>query len=110
MSAWPSTSRKESIEEMQHAEKMMERILLLDGAPNMTDYFKINIGQTVKQQLENDLQLEYAAVKRLNDGIKACVAAGDNGSRELMEKILLDEEHHIDWLEGQLHAIKEMGL
>src|ERR1700687_2833241 len=101
-------TRKESIEEMQHAEKLMERILLLDGAPNMTDYFKINIGQTLKQQLENDLQLEYAAVKRLNDGIKASVAGGDNGSRELMEKSLLDEEHHIDYLEGQLHAIEEM--
>ena len=100
--------RKESIEEMQHAEILMERILYLDGAPNMTDYFKINVGQTLKQQLENDLQLEYTAVKRLNDGIKASVAAGDNGSRELMEKILLDEEHHIDWLEGQLHAIKDM--
>ncbi len=96
--------RKESIEEMQHAEILMERILLLDGAPNMTDYFKINIGQTLKQQLENDLQLEYTAVKRLNDGIKASVAAGDNGSRELMEKILLDEEHHIDWLEGQARS------
>src|SRR5260370_11528882 len=100
--------RKESIEEMQHAEILMERILLLDGAPNMTDYFKINIGQTLKQQLENDLQLEYTAVKRLNDGIKASVAAGDNGSRELMEEILLGEGHHIDWLESQLHAVKEM--
>ena len=100
--------RKESIEEMQHAEILMERILYLDGAPNMTDYFKINIGHTVKKQLENDLELEYTAVKRLNDGIKASVSVGDNGSRELMEKILLDEEHHIDWLEGQLHAIKEM--
>jgi bacterioferritin len=88
-------TRKESIEEMHHAEILMERILLLDG-------------QNLKQQLESDLQLEYTAVKRLNDGIKASVAAGDNGSRELMEKILLDEEHHIDWLEGQLHAIKEM--
>ena len=102
-------TRKESIEEMQHAEKLMERILLLDGSPNMTDYFKINIGQNVKQQLENDLQLEYTAVKRLNEGIKSCVAVGDNGSRELLEKILLDEEHHIDWLEGQLYMIKEMG-
>ena len=101
-------TRKESIEEMQHAEILMERILLLDGSPNMSDYFKINIGQTVKAQLENDLQLEYTAVKRLNEGIKACVAAGDNGSRELLEKILLDEEHHIDWLEGQLYMIKEM--
>jgi bacterioferritin len=100
-------ARKESIEEMRHAEILMERILYLEGAPNMTDYFKINIGQTVKQQLENDLQLEYAAVKRLNEGIKASVAAGDNGSRDLLEKILLDEEHHIDWLEGQLHAMGE---
>ena len=103
-------TRKESIEEMTHAEKLMERILLLDGAPNMSDYFKINIGQNVPAQLKNDLDLEYAAVKRLNDGIKSCVAAGDNGSRELLEKILLDEEHHIDWLEAQLHAISEMGV
>ena len=102
--------RKESIEEMQHAEILMERILYLDGAPNMTDYFKINVGQTLKQQLENDLQLEYTAVKRLNDGIKLCTAANDAGSRELAEKILSDEEHHIDWLEGQLHAISEMGI
>jgi bacterioferritin len=101
-------TRKESIEEMQHAEILMERILYLDGTPNMSDYFKINIGQTLKQQLQNDLDLEYNAVKRLNDGIKQCVAAGDNGSRELLEKILIDEEHHIDWLEGQLYMIKEM--
>jgi bacterioferritin len=101
-------TRKESIEEMQHAEILMERILLLDGTPNMSDYFKINIGQNLKQQLQNDLDLEYTAVKRLNDGIKQCVTAGDNGSRELLEKILLDEEHHIDWLEGQLYMIKEM--
>jgi len=103
-------TRKESIEEMQHAEKLMERILLLDGSPNMSDYFKINIGQNVKQQLQNDLELEYQAVKRLNGGIKTCVAAGDNGSRELLEKILGDEEEHIDYLEGQLHAIGEMGI
>ena len=101
-------TRKESIEEMQHAEILMERILYLDGTPNMSDYFKINIGQNLKQQLQNDLDLEYNAVKRLNDGIKQCVATGDNGSRELLEKILIDEEHHIDWLEGQLYMIKEM--
>jgi bacterioferritin len=103
-------TRAESIEEMTHAEKLMERILLLDGAPNMTDYFKINIGQTMAEQLKNDLQLEYDAVKRLNAGIETCVKAGDNGSRELLEKILKDEEHHVDWLEGQLHAISEMGI
>ena len=102
-------TRKESIEEMTHAENLMERILLLDGTPNMSDYFKINIGVNLKDQLKNDLDLEYTAVKRLNDGIKTCVAVGDNGSRELLEKILTDEELHIDWLEGQLFAIGEMG-
>jgi bacterioferritin len=102
--------RKESIEEMVHAEKLMERILYLDGTPNMSDYFKINIGPDLETQIRNDLQLEYDAVKRLNDGIKLCVAQGDNGSRELAEKILSDEEHHIDWLEAQLHAIGEMGI
>jgi bacterioferritin len=103
-------TRAESIEEMTHAEKLMERILFLDGSPNMSDYFKINIGQSVLDQLKNDLQLEYDAVKRLNDGIETCVKAGDNGSRELLEKILKDEETHIDWLEGQLNAIKEMTI
>jgi bacterioferritin len=103
-------AKKESIEEMVHAEKCMERILYLDGTPNMSDYFKINIGATVEVQLKNDLQLEYDAVKRLNDGIKLCTAANDAGSRELAEKILSDEEHHIDWLKGQLHAISEMGI
>ena len=103
-------TRTESIEEMTHAEKLIERILYLDGTPNMSDYFKINIGQNMKAQLQNDLQLEYDAVKRLNEGIRTCTAAGDNGSRELLEKILSDEEHHIDWLEGQMHAISEMGM
>ncbi len=103
-------TRKESIEEMQHAEKLMEHILYLDGTPNMSDYFKINIGPNVKAQLENDLQVEYDAVKRLNEGIQTCVDAKDNGSRDLLEGILTDEEEHIDWLEGQLHAIQEMGI
>ena len=83
-------TRAESIEEMTHAEKLMERILYLDGTPNMSDYFKINIGQNVKTQLQNDLQLEYDAVKRLNEGIRTCGTVGDNGSRELLEKILSD--------------------
>lgn len=103
-------TRKESIEEMVHAEKLIERILYLDGTPNMTDYFKINIGQNVKEQIENDLKVEYDAVKRLNTGVETCVKLSDNGSRELLEGILTDEEEHIDWLEGQLHAIGEMGL
>lgn len=103
-------TRKESIEEMQHAEKLMERILYLDGTPNMSDYFKINIGPDVKAQLQNDLEVEYTAVKRLNRGIALCVQIGDNGSRDLLESILTDEEEHIDWLEAQLHAISEMGI
>jgi bacterioferritin len=103
-------TRAESIEEMQHAEKLMEHILYLDGTPNMSDYFKINIGANVKAQIQNDLNVEYDAVKRLNKGIATCVDAGDNGSRELLEGILTDEEEHIDWLEAQLHAISEMGI
>jgi bacterioferritin len=101
--------RKESIEEMVHAEKLIERILFLDATPNMSDYFKINIGSTVEQQFTNDVRLEYDAVKRLNAGIRLCVETGDNGSRELLEDILEDEEHHIDWLEAQLHALGEVG-
>jgi len=103
-------NRKESIDEMKHAEELMERILFLEGTPNMTDMFPIRVGKDVKAQLESDLQLEMDAVPRLNAAIKAAVAAGDNASRELFERILIDEEHHIDYLEGQLHAIKEIGL
>jgi bacterioferritin len=76
----------------------------------VSDYFKINIGSTVKAQLQNDLNVEYDAVKRLNRGVALCVQLGDNGSRDLLESILTDEEEHIDWLEAQLHAIGEMGI
>jgi bacterioferritin len=75
----------------------------------MSDLFTLRIGQNLKQQLENDLQLEYEAVPRLNKAVNAAVAAGDNGSRDLFEKILIDEEHHVDYLEAQLHMIQEMG-
>lgn len=103
-------TRKESIEEMRHAEILMERILYLDGTPNMSDYFKINIGANVEAQFKNDLQLEYDAVKRLNDFIKIAGDAGDFGSRQLFEKILSEEEEHIDYLEAQLNAISEVGI
>jgi bacterioferritin len=103
-------TRAESIEEMQHAEKLMEHILYLDGTPNVSDYFKINIGSNVKRQLQNDLNVEYDAVKRLNAGIQTCAQVGDNGSRDLLQGLLVDEEEHIDWLEAQLHAIDEMGI
>ncbi|MBA3916303.1 MAG: bacterioferritin [Acidobacteriales bacterium] len=103
-------TRKESIEEMVHAEKLMERILFLDGTPNMSDYFKINIGADVPAQFQNDLAVEYEAVQRLNSGVDVCEQADDHGSWELLKSILLDEEEHIDWLEAQLHAISEIGI
>ena len=103
-------SREESIDEMKHAEACMERILFLEGTPNMSDLFPIKIGADVKAQHESDLALELAAVSRLNKAIKLAVEVGDNASRELFEKILIEEEHHIDWLEAQLGLIKEIGL
>jgi bacterioferritin len=103
-------TKKESIGEMKHAEAVMERMLFLDGAPNMQDLMKLRIGQDVKAIHENDLALEFEAVERLNKAIAAAVAAGDNGSRELFERILTDEEEHIDFLEAQLTMIEQMGL
>ena len=102
-------TKKESIEEMQHAEILLHRLLYLDAAPDMTQLFPLRIGKNVKAQLENDLALELEAVPRLNKAINAAVKAGDNGSRDLFAKILSDEEHHVDYLEAQLHMIKEMG-
>jgi len=102
-------TKKESIEEMRHAEALLHRMLYLDGSPNMARLFDLHIGQNVKQMFENDLELEYQAVPRLNKAINAAVEAGDNGSRDLFESILKDEEHHIDFLEAQLHMIQEMG-
>ena len=101
--------RAESIDEMKHAEILMERILFFDAVPNVQKYMQINVGATVKEQLKHDLRLELEAVARLNRGIAACREKGDNGSRELLEGILKDEEKHIDWIEAQLHQIKEMG-
>jgi len=102
-------TKKESIDEMKHAEKCIERILFLEGTPVMHELFPLRIGQNVKQQFENDLALELEAIPRLNRAIQAAVEAGDNGSRELFEQILVDEEHHVDWLEAQIHMIREMG-
>lgn len=102
-------TKKESIDEMRHAEACIERILFLDGSPNMTELFALRIGGSVQAQLENDLSLELEAIPRLNKAVKAAVDVGDNGSRELFEKILVDEEHHVDWLEAQLFMIQEMG-
>ena len=101
--------REESIEEMRRADKVIELILFLDGTPNVSAYDKITIGSTVKQQLENDLGLEMAALTVLRPGIKTCLEASDDASRELLEHILVDEEKHVDWIESQLHQIEEVG-
>ena len=103
-------NRTESIDEMKHADELIERILFLEGIPNMTDMFPIKVGKDVKAQLENDMVLELDAVKRLNEAIGLCRTVGDNASRELFQRILIDEEHHVDYLEGQLHIISEIGL
>jgi bacterioferritin len=101
--------KKQSIDEMKHAEALVERILFLDGTPSM-EPLAVKIGSTVKQQLENDLALEINAVAMYNRHVHAAVEAGDNGSRELFEKLVGDEEDHADWLEAQLHQIGEIGF
>ncbi len=102
--------RKESIEEMKHAQDLIDRILYFDGAPNMQKYMKIVVGKTVPEQFQNDLEVEYQAVNRFNKGIELARAQGDNGTRSLLETMLKDEEAHVDWLEAQLGMIKEMGV
>jgi len=101
--------RKESISEMKHAEALIERILFLDGTPNMTELMHINVGQTVKDQLESDLKLELNAFEMYNRAVALARDAADNSSRELFERILKEEEEHIDWIEAQLHQIREIG-
>jgi bacterioferritin len=101
---------KRAIEEMKHAEKLIARILFLEGLPIVSNLNKIHIGAEVPAQLENDLGAELGAVQAYNDGIRQAVEAGDNGTRELLESILADEEEHVDWLEAQLDQIKQMGI
>ena len=101
---------KESIEEMKHAETIIDRILFLDGVPNMQKYKKVMVGSTVQEQFEFDLKAELEAASDYNKAIKDCVEAGDNGSLELFKALLIDEEGHIDWLEAQIHTIEEIGL
>ena len=101
--------RKHSIGEMKHAEQLIERVLFLEGVPNVQRLGKINIGETVPEQFKVDLALELDAVKRLNDGIDACTEADDNNSRHLLEEILEDEEEHINWIEAQLALIDQVG-
>jgi bacterioferritin len=102
--------RAESIDEMKHADEIIERVLYLDGMPNVQRLGKVNIGETVPEQLRLDLELERKALGVLNAGIETCRKAGDNGSAELLEHILEDEEEHANWLEAQLELIEQVGL
>ena len=101
---------KRAIGEMKHAEKLIGRILFLEGQPVVSNLNQITIGATVEAQLQHDLDAEAGAIKAYNDGIPLCLELGDNGSRELIEDNLEDEEEHLDWLEAQLDQINQMGL
>ena len=99
-----------AIQEMKHAEKLIARILFLEGRPIVSSLNKINIGAEVPAQHQNDWTAEDGAIKNYNEGIRLALELGDNGSRELMDSILKDEEDHIDWIEAQLDEIKQMGV
>lgn len=101
--------REESLDEMRHADACIERILFLDGIPNMQRYGPVRVGEDPIEQHELDLKTEVEAVERLNRGIQLCRDKGDNGTREFLEGILKDEEGGIDWIEAQLHLVKEIG-
>jgi bacterioferritin len=101
--------KKQSIDEMKHAEALIERILFLDAVPTMTELMQLSVGKNVKEQIESDLKLEVAAVAFYNRAVQTAREEGDNASRELFERLLKDEEAHVDWLEAQLHQIHEMG-
>ena len=100
---------KESIDEMKHAQALMDRVLFLGGLPNVQKLGPVNIGETVPEQFKADLDLEMRAIPMLREGIEACYKASDHGSRELLEHILVSEEEHVDWLEAQLGLIKQVG-
>lgn len=102
--------RKHSIGEMKHAEEVIERVLFLEGVPNVQRLGKINIGESVPEILKLDYALEIDALPRLNSGIEICRELGDNNSRHLLEEILEEEEEHVDWIEAQLAQIEQVGL
>lgn len=101
--------RKHSIGEMKHAEELIERVLFLEGVPNVQRLGKINIGENVPEQFKVDLALEMDAIARLNPAIEACRELGDNNTRHLFEEILEDEEEHVDWIEAQIALIEQVG-
>ena len=100
--------KKQSIDEMKHAETLMERILFLDGTPSM-EPLALSIGSNVRAMIESDLKLEIGAVAMYNEAVKIASDEKDNGSRDLFVGLLKDEEEHVDWLEAQAHQIKELG-
>lgn len=100
---------EESIDEMKHAQTLTDRVLFLEGIPNLQKLGTLNIGETVPEQLRSDLELEIAAVERLRRGIAVCWKAEDHASREILETILAAEEEHMDWLEAQLGIIDDVG-
>ena len=99
-----------AVTEMKHAERLIARILFLEGTPLVSNLKKITIGVDIEAQFKNDLAAEYGAVKGYNEGVRLAYELNDNGSRELMDSILADEEDHVDWLEAQMDQIKMMGL
>jgi bacterioferritin len=101
---------EESMGEMKHAEKLIDRILFLEGVPEIARYDVIRVGTNVKEQFENDLKLEMSGVNHYNRAIDLCIRVKDGGSRELLETILIESEEHVDWLEQQLHLIDQVGL
>src|SRR5687768_7608927 len=101
--------RAESIDEMKHADLLIERVLFLEGLPNVQRLGKVNIGQTVVEMLKNDHAVEAVAIPLLNNSIATCRQIGDNGSAEMLEDILVSEEEHVDWLEAQLELVKQIG-
>lgn len=100
---------RESIGEMRHADALVQRVLFLEGLPNLQRYAKVNVGESVVEMLTLDLATELESVKMYNAGIEKCRSLGDNGSRELLERILVDSESHADWLESQLVLVKQVG-
>ncbi len=105
-----SAVHKESIDEMKHADQLIERILYLEGLPNVQKLGHIRIGETVPEIFESDTALEHEAIPRLNRAIALCVARADNGTRVLLDAILTSEEEHLDWLETQTGLIGQLGL
>src|SRR4249920_3460853 len=101
---------EESMGEMKHAEKLIDRILFLEGTPEIARYDVIRVGTDVKEQFENDLALEMSGVKHYNAGIALAIQVQDSGTRELLASILVESEEHVDWLETQLRLIEQVGL